>query len=90
MDARSWWTKDWPTAGVRAMALSQSLPTAKTSEPGCDVVSVTEGAPVACPAEADAPTVVAAPDKATTVIEPSQAPDAKVAVTTAPDRTLGA
>jgi hypothetical protein len=72
------------------MALSQSSPTPNTSEPVSEVVSATEGAPLAALADADEPTVESAPANATTVIEPSQDPDARVAVTIVLARVLGA
>src|SRR4051794_2367705 len=52
----NWWTIVWPVPAVRAVAWSQSLPTAKTHEPALVVVNATVGAPVAALAPALAPT----------------------------------
>ena len=61
-----------PLPTVRAVALSQSLPTPQTQEPARVVVSVTVGAPVAALAPALATGALrSAPLKATTVIEPA-------------------
>ena len=61
-----WSMSDCPVPGVRAMALSQSCPTAKESEPAAWVVIVTLGAPVDPEADAAVP-VPAAPESASTV-----------------------
>src|SRR5262245_34826616 len=70
-----------PLPTVRAVASSQSLPTAHTSEPALVVVRFTFGAPLAPFALATAPIVVLAPLKAVTVIEPTYDPLLRVAVT---------
>lgn len=51
-----WWTRTWFVPTVRAIPLSQSLPTPKTSEPCCVVFSETGGAPLAPLPVTDAPT----------------------------------
>ena len=61
-----------PPPTVRAVALSQSLPTPQTQEPARVVVTVTVGAPVAALAPALATGAVrSAPARATMVIEPT-------------------
>jgi hypothetical protein len=64
--ARYWCTKDCVVGSVRAVARSQSFPTAYANEPGFVVVNVTLGAPVEALAVADAPTPEA-PTNPTTV-----------------------
>jgi len=76
MVARYWLTMVWLDGTVRAIALSQSLPTPNTHEPLRVVISDALGAPEAALALAVAPIapeppvpVASAPVKVTTVIE---------------------
>ncbi len=81
-EARNSSTLVWPGPTVRSAARSQSLPTPQTQEPPRVVVRVAVGAPVAALPPAAAPsTAWSAPTKATTVIEPTKEPLARVAVT---------
>ena len=59
---------DCPDEAVRAMALSQSCPTAQTNEPGALVVSDALGAPLIALRTVDAPGSTEAVLKATTCI----------------------
>src|SRR5450756_2479425 len=74
----------WFAPTVRATARLQSLPTPHVQEPAAVVVRLAVGAPVAALVEAVAPLVVVlAPLNDTTVIEPTQDPLERVAVTIA-------
>src|SRR5262245_58654185 len=71
-DARYSSTLVWPGPTVRAVARSQSLPTAQTSEPAFVVVRLPVGAPVAPFAVPTAPSLVtSAPMNDATVIDPT-------------------
>src|SRR5262245_59910148 len=79
-ESTHWCTSCWFDASVRAVALSQSLPTACTHDPSAVVVRLTEGAPVPADPPAVAP-IPAAPAKLMTVSDWSKPPDAGVDVT---------
>src|SRR5512146_281227 len=69
LESTRWCTSTCPLTGVRATALSQSLPTANTQLPAATLAIATSGAPVdaLAPAEAPMPDVLV---NATTVSDP--------------------
>src|SRR6266516_142028 len=76
-----------PLTGVRAMALSQSLPTAYTHDPAPVSGNGRSGAPVAAPAASVTP-IPAALAKVTTVSEPWKLPAVGAARTVRDDSVL--
>src|SRR5579864_2257713 len=78
--SRCWCTRTWPLTGVRAIALSQSLPTAYTHDPTPALGTLRSGAPLAALDAAVAP-IPAALMNATMVSESSNPPADGVAFT---------
>src|SRR5204863_13521 len=87
--SNAWNTSTWPSAGIRATALSQSFPTPYTSDPVAVDVTATRGAPLGALAAANAPTP---PDqgKVTTVKDIRVASTSTLALTVMLDRASGA
>src|SRR6516165_3331326 len=76
-----WAMRDCPAAGVRAMALSQSLPTAHTQAPVVGVVTATVGGPLAPLVALVLGVVLVAPSNAASVMLPAKPVASGVAVT---------